>query len=222
MRLVSTVTLIPSYSFNVVASGIFVSAAVVAPTGSEFPFCLCGQAEVFPRQCIQLTDKCLAVVPTNGFHRQAVALPVRWVTPHHGIPKCLSDLVLTNVEATQSHAVDRFFVIIGITPLLARGTHGEGASGNIDHIGRQIIQDQLGICCRRSRTTRIRTLSRTWFGRFVRFLFGEYRLRRLLRLWLCLRLCGVSRYRYLSQQAQGHKGKQQRKKKLMLHNCSFS
>lgn len=111
---VAAVVVIPCHVTNVVATAVFVVAAVVATARSKLPFSLGGQTEVATCVAVKAIDKCLAVVPTHLFYWQIVTFEIGWIAAHDGSPEGLRHLIFANVVAAEGG----LFAAISFTPLL--------------------------------------------------------------------------------------------------------
>ena len=85
MRLVAD-AIVPCHVINTAAAAVLRVTALVAAAGGEFPFRFGGKAEAFARECVQLADEGLAVVPGNVFHGKVVTFVLRGIIAHHCLP----------------------------------------------------------------------------------------------------------------------------------------
>ena len=134
MRLASAVAVVPCHVIDVAAAAELRVTALVAAAGSEFPFRFGGKAEVFARECVQLADEGLAVVPGNVSHGKVVTFVsvAGRIAAHHCLPQCLRHLRLADVVAAQRDLMRGFLVTTWILHFRG-GAHSEGAARDIFH-----------------------------------------------------------------------------------------
>ena len=120
----ATIVSAPTYLPKAITATIGITITLVTTTSRILPLSLGRKTEVLTCELIQLRNESLAIVPTHIFYRELQALIIAWIATHHGFPKFLSHLGLTNGEVCQFNFMNRLLKIIPAS------SHLESASLN--------------------------------------------------------------------------------------------